>query len=313
MNRNPYKLDLPAVVSFSGGRTSGFLLYKVLEAYEFEQPDDLVVCFQNTGLEHDATYDFIERVAEAWSVDVKWLEMRLKFEEAGGPNLRKSFAEVTPQTASRNGEPFTTLIWYYGMLPNVVARFCTGKLKEEVLYNYLKTIPAFDDGWDHAVGLRADEPHRAMRARGHVEREDKVCPLYHAGVTEDDVLAFWKRQRSDNGLDLELPLTGNMSGNCVGCFLKSKFKMEILAREMPRYFEWWTRMERLAEDFDRNGPPRLVALERWREQKRSGALRAPRFHDNRISYTRLMDRIKEQPSLFTELDDTDTIPCTCTD
>ena len=30
---NPYLLDLPAVVSFSGGRTSGFMLRHILDAH----------------------------------------------------------------------------------------------------------------------------------------------------------------------------------------------------------------------------------------------------------------------------------------
>jgi hypothetical protein len=40
---SPYLLDLPAVVSFSGGRTSGFMLRHILDAHG-GQPDDLKVC-----------------------------------------------------------------------------------------------------------------------------------------------------------------------------------------------------------------------------------------------------------------------------
>ena len=29
---NPYKIDGPTCISFSGGRTSGYMLYKVIEA-----------------------------------------------------------------------------------------------------------------------------------------------------------------------------------------------------------------------------------------------------------------------------------------
>ena len=69
MSSNPYLLDLPAVVSFSGGRTSGFMLRHILDAHG-GQPEDLVVSFQNTGLEHPATYDFIKEVEDRWGVDI---------------------------------------------------------------------------------------------------------------------------------------------------------------------------------------------------------------------------------------------------
>ena len=31
--RNPYRVPRPAVISFSGGRTSGFMLKKIVDAY----------------------------------------------------------------------------------------------------------------------------------------------------------------------------------------------------------------------------------------------------------------------------------------
>ena len=73
---NPYLLDLPAVISFSGGRTSGYLLRHILDAFG-GQPDDLVICFQNTGLEHEKTYEFIAQVEDAWEIDLVSLEYTL--------------------------------------------------------------------------------------------------------------------------------------------------------------------------------------------------------------------------------------------
>ena len=63
---NPYLLDLPAVVNFSGGRSSGFMLYKIWEAFDFNWPDNCAVIFNNTGHEHPETYNFIHRVSEKW-------------------------------------------------------------------------------------------------------------------------------------------------------------------------------------------------------------------------------------------------------
>ncbi len=37
---NPYRIETPFIVSFSGGATSGFMLRKILDAYEGELPGD---------------------------------------------------------------------------------------------------------------------------------------------------------------------------------------------------------------------------------------------------------------------------------
>ena len=95
---NPYLLDLPAVVSFSGGRTSGFMLRQILDAHG-GQPDGLKICFQNTGLEHPATYDFVRECGERWGVEITWLEYCLDAE--GG----HSYRIVDFDTASRDGSP----------------------------------------------------------------------------------------------------------------------------------------------------------------------------------------------------------------
>ena len=277
---SPYLLDLPAVVSFSGGRTSGFMLRQILDAHG-GQPDDLKICFQNTGLEHAATYDFVRECGERWGVEITWLEYCL--DEGGG----HSYRIVDFDTASRDGEPFTKLIEKKRYLPNPVARICTVNLKMRTLDRFLKGLSAFAHGYTNAVGLRFDEPRRALRIRSDNAREDKICPMYHASHTEEDVLAFWKGQP----FDLNLPLVGNMAGNCVGCYLKGSGKLEVLMEEMPEHFEWWVRAEQLVES-----------------TAGTGAL----FRSDRPSYANLLKRVREQGRLF-GANDEDTIPCMCTD
>ena len=72
--RNPYRVPRPAVVSFSGGRTSGYLLRHLLDAYGGRLPDDIAVVFANTGMERSETLDFVDTCARAWNVTVHWLE-----------------------------------------------------------------------------------------------------------------------------------------------------------------------------------------------------------------------------------------------
>ena len=89
-------------ISFSGGRTSAYMLYKILEANN-GLPDKAKVIFTNTGREMEQTLDFIQQCSERWNVNVIWLEYDL----IDGKNTYK---QVSHNSASRNGEPFEKII-----------------------------------------------------------------------------------------------------------------------------------------------------------------------------------------------------------
>ena len=101
---NPFEILEPTCISFSGGRTSAYMLYKVLEANQMSLPDDAVVCFANTGKEDEATLKFVHDCETHWNVPIVWLEW------AGYQEPK--FKIVNYQTASRNGEPFEECINY---------------------------------------------------------------------------------------------------------------------------------------------------------------------------------------------------------
>ncbi|HBO79850.1 MAG TPA: Nin-like protein, partial [Cupriavidus sp.] len=71
--RDPFKIDQPTCISFSGGRTSAYMLWRVLQANS-GLPADTVVCFANTGKEVEATLRFVRDCATHWHVPVHWLE-----------------------------------------------------------------------------------------------------------------------------------------------------------------------------------------------------------------------------------------------
>lgn len=225
-----YKVEPPFVVSFSGGRTSGYMLRKVLDAWGGTMPEGGHAIFCNTGREHASTYRFVEEVGKRWT-PVTWLEYR---DEAPG------YAAVGPATASRNGEPFAALIAKRKYLPNPVTRFCTTELKIQTTWKYIRDHGG-EEGFTNLVGLRADEPHRVGRMKGDRKAESVICPLYTDGVTRPMVIDFWKAQ----DFDLELPHGMGAFGNCDLCFLKAKSKILAVIGMEPHLADWWIEQEKL--------------------------------------------------------------------
>ena len=61
---NPFLLPPQSVLSFSGGRTSGFMLRRTLNAFGGKLPSDRKVIFCNTGKEREETLEFVERCSQ---------------------------------------------------------------------------------------------------------------------------------------------------------------------------------------------------------------------------------------------------------
>ena len=125
---DPFKITEPSVISFSGGRTSAYMLWRVLQAHGGKLPPDALVCFANTGKEDEATLEFVRDCSVNWGVKIHWIEYR--HDEVG-------FAEVDFDTASRDGEPFEALIRKVQFLPNSGMRICTTHLKIRPFRKYL--------------------------------------------------------------------------------------------------------------------------------------------------------------------------------
>lgn len=229
---DPFLITGPAVISFSGGRSSAYMLWRVVQAHGGTLPDDVLVCFANTGREMPATLNFVQRCAAEWGVYVHWLEYT---RGVSGPIC----VEVSHNSASRNGEPLAALFASKSMLPNPVSRFCTIESKIRTQKRFLRGL-----GWDHwlnVVGLRADEPKRVARAmdreRTKKDRWHNACPLSDAGITKADIAAFWRAQLFD------LELAGPWEGNCDGCFLKSRASIQRMMLDHPERMTWWAEQE----------------------------------------------------------------------
>lgn len=234
---DPFKIEGPAIINVSGGRTSALMLRRILDAHGGRLPDDVHAVFANTGKERPETLDFVRDLSERWGVDLRWIERA----PGGG------FREVTHETASRDGEPLATLFRERKFIPNGVMRFCTVAAKIEPANAFMRAREY--EHWTSVLGLRFDEPHRVAKARGPVYDEvDVVCPLHSARVTKVDVMAYWQTQPFDLALR-------PWEGNCDGCFLKSASILERVERDHPGTLDWWrAQEERVGATFAKGRP-----------------------------------------------------------
>jgi 3'-phosphoadenosine 5'-phosphosulfate sulfotransferase (PAPS reductase)/FAD synthetase len=245
MSRNPYFIEGPAQIGFSGGRSSGYMLANILDAHGGTLPDDIHVCFQNTGKEREETLEFVRDCEIHFGIEIVWLEYDDYYGKSAGES---KYRRVDFASAARNGEPFERLMKRLAdyrkaekglppILPNPVQRLCTSYLKIKTAARYMR-----DSGfnhWDNIVGIRGDEPRRAERMlRPNRERWDNVIPMWHAGVTKADVNAFWKSMPFDLKLD-----PNSDEGNCDLCFLKAQHKLIAIIQKKPESAIWWARME----------------------------------------------------------------------
>ena len=280
---DPFKILEPTVISFSGGRTSAYMLWRVLQSNGGKLPKDAIVCFANTGKEMEETLEFVRDCETNWKVPIVWLEYTTH------EIPKKRFKVVNFETASRDGEPFAMSIDQNGKpyLPNPVARICTINLKIRVINHYCKSI-----GWKHNenmdwVGIRADEPRRA--AKIDISR----TPLVAENITAQDVGKFWE----ENSFDLKLSnFKGKtMHGNCDLCFLKPAHQIQSLIQEKPSRADWWIKMEDHVESHKSKDDTKTLGL----------------FRKDRPSYKKMKEYAINQQDMFDT--DEEGISCFCGD
>lgn len=280
--KSPYLINEPTIISFSGGRTSAYMLYRVLQENN-GLPSDALVCFANTGKEEEATLEFVQECSKNWNVSIIWLEYR---------NNQQKFEVVNFETASRNGEPFEAIIQKKNYLPNMVARFCTVEMKVLTFERYLLSLGWQE--WTNFVGIRADEPRRVAKINAnlsggskHLERK---MPLAMDGVTSSVIDDFW----ANNNFDLKLPRINGKTfhGNCDLCFLKGEKQLISLIAEKPERAIWWAKME---------GSLNAKSVENVKN--------VGRFRTDRPSYAEMMKYTSEQADMFSDV----SIECFCGD
>ena len=241
---DPWALDRPTILAVSGGRTSMFMLRRYLDRHDGRLPEHAVPVFCNTGKEHPATLDFVQRCSVEWGCRIVWLE----YQDAEQPADR--WQEVSHNSAARNGEPFAAVIARKQFPPNQVTRFCTTELKVHCTHRWARAAWPYGAGrYVKAVGFRADEPARVARAKHRCgqgkDAWDLCWPLFDAGIRKPAILAWWDAQP----FNLDIP---ERLGNCDLCFLKATKKLGQNIEENPAIADWWIEQQRRTNAYFRS-------------------------------------------------------------
>lgn len=286
-----FKIEGPANISFSGGRTSGYMLWRCFEAWGRKIPDDVEVFFANTGEEMPATLDFVRDVTRVWGIPITWVEYRLQGfrcpnghgelnpliieTEHVGPHRAcatcgfmrghvgagaASWTEVSYETASRQGEPFDLYLEH-------VAHMCATKEPPEPPY-----LPGPGNRFC-TTELKIRPMKRAMLAFGYEHWTNIV------GIRFDEPKRWRKINRNPperwdvalplvdaqidvaevrgfwRGQPFDLGLAGDWEGNCDACHLKMPWKVARVFQDHPeRAARWLRREKRYGKLFRPRGP-----------------------------------------------------------
>ncbi|MCE2452664.1 MAG: hypothetical protein J4F48_07470 [Nitrospinae bacterium] len=148
---SPSHHELPHVLKFSGGQTSGMLLFTLLEAGLLVAKRGDVVIFNNTSAEHPKTYEFTrlckQLVENKYGIPFFWLEYQTYEDARSGeytrlPSYRlvntEPMSETNPDGYHWRGEVYEELLSWIGFVPTVFQCPCTQSLKLETTRAFLK-------------------------------------------------------------------------------------------------------------------------------------------------------------------------------
>ncbi len=204
------------IVSFSGGRTSAYMSWWLIE--NMSHLYSFTFVYANTGLEHEKTLEFVNKCDSYFNLNLVWLEAVINPERMKGTDYKI----IDYESACRDNQLFKDMCGVYGLM-NGTYIHCTRELKIQPIDKFANDRLG-KNKYRKAVGIRHDE-------FGRVRNDPKIIyPLATITMTtKEEILSWWKEQPFD--LEIE-----EHYGNCVGCYKKSDKKLKMIADENPEYF-----------------------------------------------------------------------------
>ena len=190
------------IVSFSGGRTSAYLVHCIEQMRKdgrLQGPVEYI--FMDTGAEHPKTYEFIKKCVAHFGIELTCLRADVSSEMGVGVKPKViPIDEIGPDL-----KPWKDFLAKYGS-PHVHGAFCTRRMKSEPADKYVKA--KYGKGnYMQWLGIRIDEPRRLKDGA-------------------DFILGWW----SEMPFDLEIE---EWLGNCVFCIKKGLNKVALAAKDEP--------------------------------------------------------------------------------
>ncbi len=208
------------IVSFSGGRTSAYLVH-LMEQKRINNNWDVSYVFMDTGAEHPKTYEFIRKCVDYFNIELTCIKPVTNPQKGIGMNYKV----IQLKDIGWNLSAWNNMTNKYGNPYGPQGGFCTSKLKTDIHTKYIKQFPLCTT-W---IGIRLDETRRLKR-KANIRYLAELSPF-----DKVDVMGWWKAMSFD--LDLYEHL-----GNCVFCIKKGVNKVALAIKDEPELAEQWEAM-----------------------------------------------------------------------
>lgn len=153
------------IVSFSGGRTSAFMVHQIEQMRATGQIKGQVeYIFLDTGAEHPGTYEFIRKVAGHFNIQITLLRPVISPDIGTGVTFKViGWDDLKPDL-----QPWREMMVKYGSPSNPGFAFCTSRMKTAVSNKYCDAKYGRDGSYKW-IGYRIDESKRAWGAKVYPE------------------------------------------------------------------------------------------------------------------------------------------------
>ncbi len=200
------------VVSFSGGRTSAYLVH-LMEKKRINEGWDVEYVFMDTGAEHPKTYDFIRNVIKHWGIKLTCLRTVVHHEYRVGV----TYEVIDIDSIGWDLSTWREVVKKYDT-PYLGGAHCTKNFKTTPYNKYCKD--KYGINYTSWLGIRIDEVTR-------LKPFPRTRYLAELSIMErDDIIEWFKDQSFDLVLDEWL-------GNCVFCLKKGVNKIALAIKDEP--------------------------------------------------------------------------------
>lgn len=233
------RITQPIVVNVSGGRTSA---YGNEEVKKLELKVPLHRAFNDTGVEHNATYDFLRNIRRHMQPDLICLQGHFDPRIGVGPRAR--VVDASELYYNPEDGPFAQMVKKYG-IPTKASAWCTTRLKEETHRDYFKGLYG-KDGYYTFLGIRADEPKRLVGFNQVNRQVSLYTQLIESGLTEWEMVEMFRRVMNDpnqvQAADIN-PLAKDLLQKRVEAVLRQKiiFLAEISDADKSDVNDFWSK------------------------------------------------------------------------